>query len=81
MPKVRIKVDRGPSPEKRTELLKILCTKDIKIVKLLPTYDGYVAITDTDRCTNNVFEEDTRNTLTLPMQASPQFCHQKKELK
>lgn len=64
MPKVRIKAEGGPSSEKRAELLNILCTKDIKIVKLLPTYDGYVVITDTDLCINNIYEDDTRNALT-----------------
>jgi len=64
MPKVRIKTGGGPSIGKRTELLKILCQEDIKIVKLLDTFDGYIAITDTELCTNNVFEESTRKTLT-----------------
>lgn len=64
MPKVRFKTGGGPSPGKRTELLKILCQQDIKVVKLLDTFDGYIAIKDTEICTNNVFEDSTRNALT-----------------
>jgi len=49
MPKVRIKVNGGPSPERRSDLLKILCQQDIRIVKLITTYDGNIVITDTEK--------------------------------
>lgn len=64
MSKVRFRAIGGPSPERCSNLLKILCQKDTRIVKLITTYDGYIIITDTDICTNNIYEESTRNALT-----------------
>lgn len=54
MPKIRIRIDAGPSPFKQTKLLQTLCRN---------AHDSYVAIIERDECVSVIYEESTLNAL------------------
>lgn len=56
MARVKIKSENTRDERRKIELLELLATKEIYAVKIIPTTDAYIVITDSEADQDKIFD-------------------------